>query len=295
MLSRRQRKEDITGYVFILPYLCGFIIFQGLPFLMSFALGFTNIRYISRMENARFTGLRNFARLFSDAETLMALARSGLYSLMYIPLMVTAGFLFALAINQKIYGRSVIRTMLFLPYVSNIIAVSAIFKLLLNTGGALEKFLALFGVRFEYPILFNPALALPVIVVIAVWSGMGLYMITFLAALQGVPRELLEAATIDGAGAARRVFAVVIPYISPTTFFLVTSATITSLQNFTIIQTFTGGGPGQATTVLSIKIVQTAFVNYQTGYASAQAIVMFLVVLAVTLIQWKGQKSWVNY
>jgi multiple sugar transport system permease protein len=295
MVSRRQRKEDITGLVFILPYLAGFVIFQGLPFVIAFALGFTNIRYITRLDNARFTGLGNFARMIGDPEALMALARSGIYSAMYIPLMMGMGFLLALGINRRIYGRNIVRTMLFLPYVSNIIAVSAIFKLLLNSGGAFERFLALFGVRFEYPVLFTPGLALPVIVVIAVWCGMGLYMITFLAALQGVPRELIEAALIDGAGPARRIFRVVIPYISPTTFFLLTSAIITSLQNFTIIQAFTGGGPGQATTVLSIKIVQTAFVNYQTGYASAQAIVMFLLVMGVTLIQWKGQKSWVNY
>jgi multiple sugar transport system permease protein len=293
--SIRQKKEDIAGYLFITPYLIGFFIFQGLPFLMAFVLGFTNIKYISNIGSAKFIGLGNFIRMFQDSSTMMALARSGLYTLMYVPLILIMGFVFALLINQKIYGRNIIRTLLFLPYVSNIIAVSAIFKSLLMPNGMVANILKAFGVTNFSPPLFNTTAALPTIVGVAVWAGMGLYMITFLAALQGVPRELLEAATIDGANPLRKVWSIIIPYLSPTTFFLLISALTTSLQNFTIIQNFTGGGPGDATTVLSVKIVQTAFTNYQTGYASAQAIIMFAIVMIITAIQWRGQKKWVSY
>ncbi len=123
----------------------------------------------------------------------------------------------------------------------------------------------------------------------------GRVFITYLGALQNVSTDLLEAAQIDGATKWERIWHIVIPSISPTTFFLLISSVITSLQNFTTIQALTGGGPGQATTVMSINIIRTAFSNYQTGYASAQALIMFLIVLAITLVQWQGQKKWVNY
>ena len=123
----------------------------------------------------------------------------------------------------------------------------------------------------------------------------GRVFITYLGALQNVSADLLEAAQIDGATKWERIWHIVIPSISPTTFFLLISSVITSLQNFTTIQALTGGGPGQATTVMSINIIRTAFSNYQTGYASAQALIMFLIVLAITLVQWQGQKKWVNY
>lgn len=291
---RRSTRENIAGYLFITPYVSGFLVFQGIPFLMAFILGFTNIKFISRLEEAAFVGFDNFLRMFNDPEVMAALGRTGLYTLMYVPLIMLLGFCFAYAVNQKIYARGVIRTMLFLPYVSNIMAVSVVFKLLLSPQGPFMSFMGALGVDMLPP-LYNLNGALPTVVLIAVWSGMGLNMITFLAALQNVPREMLEAAEIDGAGRWGKIRNVVIPCIAPTTFFLMISSLITSLQNFTVIQAMTEGGPGQATTVLSVSIVRTAFTRYQTAYASTQAIILFVIVLAITLIQWRGQRKWVNY
>ena len=124
-------------------------------------------------------------------------------------------------------------------------------------------------------------------------STLGLYLMKNF--MEQIPDSLMEAAQIDGATKWERIRHIIIPSVSPTTFFLLISSIITSLQNFTTIQALTGGGPGQATTVMSINIIRTAFSNYQTGYASAQALVMFLIVLVITLIQWRGQKKWVNY
>lgn len=138
-------------------------------------------------------------------------------------------------------------------------------------------------------------MALPTVVVISVWKGVGLNMITYLAALQDVPAELLEAAQLDGANKWQQIKNVVIPKVSPTTFFLLISSILTSLQNFTVIQALTGGGPGQATTVMSVNIVRTAFTKYETSFASAQAMIIFAIVMIITLIQWRGQKKWVNY
>lgn len=291
---KRQTRETITGYAFIFPYLIGFLLFQGIPFLMAFLLGFTNVKFLSNLAGAGFTGIDNFKRMFSDPEVLAALGRTFLYSLIYVPLIMGLGFLLAYGINQKIHFRGTIRTMLFLPYVSSIMAVSVVFKVLLSPEGPILKILS--GIGWDVlPPLYDLKLALPMVVMIAVWSGLGLNMVTFLAALQNVPVELLEAAEIDGAGRFRRIRDVVLPVITPTSFFLLISSLITSLQNFTIISALTEGGPGQATTVLSVSIVRTAFTRYQTGYASAQAIVLFVIVLIITMVQWRGQNKWVNY
>ena len=144
-------------------------------------------------------------------------------------------------------------------------------------------------------LLLDQTWALPTVVVISVWKGVGLNMITYLAALQDVPAELLEAAQLDGANKWQQIKNVVIPKVSPTTFFLLISSILTSLQNFTVIQALTGGGPGQATTVMSVNIVRTAFTKYETSFASAQAMIIFAIVMIITLIQWRGQKKWVNY
>ena len=144
-------------------------------------------------------------------------------------------------------------------------------------------------------LLLSDKFALPTVALIAVWKGVGLNMITYLGALQNVPTELDEAAQIDGANKWQRIKNVVIPMISPTTFFLIISSIITSLQNFTVIQSLTEGGPGQSTTVMALSIVRTAFVQNNTAFASAQAMVIFLIVMIITLIQWREQKKWVNY
>ena len=131
-------------------------------------------------------------------------------------------------------------------------------------------------------------------VLIAVWKSIGLNFLTYLGALQGVDKSLVEAAQIDGANKWQQIKNVVIPAVAPTTFFLTISSIITSLQNFTVISSLTDGGPGRATTVMSVNIVNTAFVKYETSYAAAQALVMFAIVMVITLIQWRGQKKWAD-
>ena len=293
--SIAQKKENFTGALFIAPYLIGYVIFQGLPFLIAVVLGFTNVRYISKLEDASFVGINNFIRMFTDVDTMKALGRTGLYSLMYVPLIMVCGFFIAYMVNKGIHCKNLVRSMFFLPYVSNMVAVAVVFKLLLGPDGPVVYILSALGSENPPYLLYGLNTALPTVVCIAVWKGIGLNFITYLAALQNVSADLLEAAQIDGASKWQRIKNIVIPMISPTTFFLMISSVITSLQNFTTIQALTGGGPGQATTVMSINIIRTAFTNYQTGYASAQALVMFLIVLIITLIQWRGQQKWVNY
>lgn len=291
----RQKRENRYGAMFVAPYVSGFLLFQGIPFLIAIGLAFTDVRYISRIKEAKFIGLQNFITMFQDKTAMGALGRTALYSLMYVPLIMVIGFVLAYLVNKGIHFKNLIRSMFFLPYVANMVAVSVVFTLLLGPKGPLIK--ALLALGFENPpyFLYDMKTALPTVVCIAVWKSVGLNLITYLAALQGVPAELIEAAQIDGAGKFKRILHVTIPMVSPTTFFLLISSLITSLQNLTIIQVLTKGGPGQSTTVMSVNIIRTAFTNYQTGYASAQAVLLFVIVMIFTIFQWQGQKRWVNY
>lgn len=292
--SKIQQRENCQGYLFIAPYVILFIIFTGIPFLMAMGLSFVNVQYITRLENLKFVGLKNFIKIFGSKETMQALFRTFQYSLVYVPLLMVFGFSFAVLLNKGVHMKKAIRAMVFLPYVSNMVAIAIVFKLLLGPNGPVVQGLKALGIDFPI-LLLDLRWALPAVAAIAVWKSIGLNMVIYLGALQNVPSELLEAAQIDGASRWQRIRHVVLPVISPTTFFLLISSLINSLQNFTVIQSLTEGGPGQATTVMSITIVRTAFMKYQTSLASAQAMIMFLIIMGITLVQWRGQKKWVNY
>lgn len=290
-----QRKENITGYAFITPYVLLFLVFTGIPFICSIVFSFTNMTYISKLANLKFIGFANFIKMFQSPEVMAALGRTFIYSLVYVPAIMVAGFVLAMIVNKGIHWKGAIRGMVFLPYVSNMVAVAVVFKILLGQSGPFYQIMQFLGVENPPLLLLSDKFALPTVALIAVWKGIGLNMITYLGALQNVPTELDEAAQIDGANKWQRIKNVVIPMISPTTFFLIISSIITSLQNFTVIQSLTEGGPGQSTTVMALSIVRTAFVQNNTAFASAQAMVIFLIVMIITLIQWRGQKKWVNY
>lgn len=291
-LSGMEKKEALTGYLFILPYLVLFVLFTGIPFVVAFLLSFTNVTYISHIIQGKtaleFVGLSHFVRLFQDSDVLNALWRSLLYSLLYVPIIMVVGFLLAYILNKGVFFKKTIRSMVFLPYVSNIMAIAVVFNFVLGPKGP-------FAFLASPPVLMNLKWALPTVVLVSVWKSVGLNFITYLGALQNVPVDLLEAAQMDGATKWQQIRNVIIPTVSPTTFFLLISSIITSLQNFTVIMALTEGGPGKATTTISLSIVQTAFVKFETSYASAQALVVFVVVMIFTLIQWRGQNKWVNY
>ncbi|ADL04978.1 carbohydrate ABC transporter permease [Lacrimispora saccharolytica] len=292
--SIAQKKENRYGWLFISPYLIFFTVFTGIPFVIAIVMSFLNMKYITRLDNLKFVGFQNFIKVFTNKEIMGSLIRTFQYSLVYVPLIMILGFALAFMLNNGVYMKKAMRSLVFMPYVSNMVAVAVIFKVLLGNNSPI--IVALRNMGFDPPLLLlNLKLALPTVAMISVWKGVGLNMVVYLGALQEVPSELLEAAQIDGATKWQRIRNIIIPMISPTTFFLVISSIIGSFQNFTCIQALTEGGPGQATTVMSVNIVRTAFTKYETSLASAMAFIMFVLVMIVTLIQWRGQKKWVNY
>ncbi len=290
MTSSLRKKEARIAWLFIMPYLIGFTLFHFLPVLLSAVLSLTDMRYISMIDKTHFIGLGNYFEMSRDPEFWNAFCNSIVYSICFVPFVMAAGLLLAVLVNQKIHFRNGIRAMIFMPYVSNMVAIAIVWSILLDpVDGIVNQTLRALGVNQAPMWLMGSKTALYSVVMIAVWREVGLQFVTYLAALQEVPTELKEAAQIDGAGRFQQFFYVTLPLIRNTTFLLTITSIITSLKNFTIIQVLTAGGPGNSTTVLPLNIVDTAFSSARMGYASAQAMVMFVLVMGVTVIQWVGK------
>lgn len=291
MTSSLRKKEARVAWLFITPYLVGFILFHFLPIFLSIVLSLTDMKYISTADQTSFIGLGNYFEMIHDAEFLKtAFKNSIIYSVCFVPLVMVVGLFLAVLVNQKIHFRNGIRAMIFMPYVSNMVAIAIVWSLLLDpVDGIVNKTLSALGVSNAPMWLMGSKTALITVVMIAVWREVGLQFVTYLAALQDVPKELKEAAQIDGANRFQLFRFVTFPLLRNTTFLLIITSIITSLKNFTIIQVLTEGGPGNATTVLPLKIVDTAFSSARMGYASAQAMVMFVLVMVITATQWIGK------
>ena len=290
MTSSLRKKEARIAWLFITPYLIGFTLFHFLPVLLSAVLSLTAWRYIGMIDKPHFIGLGNYFEMSRDPEFWNAFCNSIVYSICFVPFVMAAGLLLAVLVNQKIHFRNGIRAMIFMPYVSNMVAIAIVWSILLDpVDGIVNQTLSALGVNQAPMWLMGSKTALYSVVMIAVWREVGLQFVTYLAALQEVPTELKEAAQIDGAGRFQQFFYVTLPLIRNTTFLLTITSIITSLKNFTIIQVLTAGGPGNSTTVLPLNIVDTAFSSARMGYASAQAMVMFVLVMGVTVIQWVGK------
>lgn len=285
---RKCSKDTKTAWLFISPYVLGFIIFLFIPLVASFALSFTDVRYISKLKEMNFIGIKNYIEMFSDSRFLDSLGRSILFTAMYVPLVVIASLLLAVLVNKKIFARNTIRAMFFMPYISNIVAISIVWAILLEpTEGIINNLLRSIGISNPPIWLWGTNTALFSLVIISAWQALGLTFVIYLAALQNVPLEIKEAANIDGANKFQVFKYVTVPFIAPATLLVIITALTGSLKNFTIIQVMTNGGPGSSTEVLPLVIVETAFGSYRMGYASAQAIILFAIITILTLMQWK--------
>lgn len=290
-------REARVALAFIAPFFAGFVIFNFLPLLYSAYLSLVNFNSFSEAGPRDFIGLRNYLRAFADRLAVASYARSFLFSLLYSAGIIVLSFLTAVLLNRRLILRTVSRTMIYMPYVANVVAIGIVWSIVLNPfGGPINSLLKLLGIP-------EPALpqwltgvrsALPTVAGIKVWQNLAFQTIVFLAALQEVPRELYECAEIDGAGWWRRLTRITLPMISPTTFFLVVITVIGSFNSFSIVKALTDGGPGHATRIITVFIYEQAMKYSYYSYANALACLLFLFILGVTLIQWKAQKAWVH-
>lgn len=294
---RRKRRLllNLKGYAFIAPNYILMIVFLGFPVLFALVLAFSEWDLISGLSGIKFTGLKNFITMLGDKWFVKSLTNNLYYTLTVVPGTIVLSLLIAVLINDFTYKKGFFRAVIFLPYISNIVAISLIWSLLYSKYGPIVSFLRSIGVENPPAFLADKNWAMPAIIFMSIWMQLGYASLIYGAGLQGIPAELYEASWIDGANWWQRFRNVTVPMLSPTTFFILITSLIGSFKVFSQIQVMTDGGPYGATTVLVYYIYTTAFKFYKFGYASSMALVLFLIIMLFTLIQWRGQKKWVNY
>jgi multiple sugar transport system permease protein len=266
------------------------------PFISSILISFVNWNLVSGIKGIRFVFLDNFITLFKSPRFYKALQNNILITVTCVPITLLLSLVVAYLLNENVYFKKTIRVMYFIPYICNIIAIAAIWKCLFRSPeGPINQLLAAGGVE-DLPRWFaDKNIAIIPIILLTIWMGLGYDMIVYMAALQGVPKELYEAGEMDGAVGIKRFLHITLPSLSPTTYFLIVTRMIHSFQIFSSIKAITTGGPGTATTVLVYEIYTEAFLNYKFGYASAIAFVLFVIIMVITIIQQQFQKKWVTY
>lgn len=285
------RRQQKTAILFLLPNLIGFLIFILYPVFRAFVISLTNWDGFATMD---FIGLKNYISLFGDESFNISLKNTLWYTAVTVPLSIIFGILMALLMNIKIPGIKVFRTVYFLPQVTSMIAIGLVWSMVLANYGPVNQALMAFGVQEPPKWISSSAWALISVEIVTIWRSMGYNAIILLAGLQGISAELYEAAKLDGADSGQRFMYITLPMLSPTIFFCLVTQMISSFKVFDVIMAMTQGGPGRATNVLAYYIYNKSFVDYRFGYASSAAFILFFIILVMTLIQFVGQKKWVN-
>ena len=292
-MTKRKVKNMAMAYLFLLPNLVGFLIFTLIPIVCSMGLSFMEWDSANPMV---FVGFENFKRLWTDDTFKISLWNTVYYSAFTVPLTMGAALGLAIILNQKMKGINIFRTIFFFPHVASLVAIAVVWNLLFHpTLGPVNNILRFLGIANPPGWTSSVDWAMPVIIIVSIWKSMGYYMILYLSGLQAIPRELYEAAKVDGANSFQRFKSITLPMLTPTTFFVSIMLTIACFKVFDLVSVMTNGGPGRATNVLVFNIYNTAFINYEFGYASAISMILFIIVLAITIVQFRAEKKWVSY
>ena len=291
---RRSRlNKNLIAYSFILPNLIGFAVFTLVPMVASLGLAFMNWDGANK---TGWAGLENFQRLLTDETFMISLKNTLVYVVGTVPTTMAASLGLAMLLNRPIRGRNFFRTTFFFPYVASLVAVAVVWNLLFfPSAGPVNELLRALGVLDPPRWSASVDWAMPTVIMASIWRFMGYYMIIYLAALQGIPTILYEAAEIDGASPWQKFRYVTLPLLTPATFFISVMLTITSFKVFDMILMMTNGGPGRATNVLVFYTYNVAFREFRFGYASAIAMVLLAMVLIITFVQFRMEKRWVSY
>jgi multiple sugar transport system permease protein len=290
--SRLLWHEAIMAYLFVSPAMILFLIFTVLPVVFAFLLSFTNYDILSPI---KWVGLQNYARLLTDTIFQRGILNVLYYALMFIPAMIILSVLLALALNRKVPGMRVFRTLYYLPAVTSSIAASVVWTWMLQKDyGVINQFLALFGIVGP-AWLADSDTAMFAIVIVTLWQGLGGNIIIFLAGLQGIPPALYEAAKLDGANPWQLFQHITLPLLRTTTYLIAFLTLIGSLQLFDQAYAMTQGGPGYATTTAVYQIYSNGFSLLRMGYASAQAFVLALAILILSIIQMRLNRDQTVY
>jgi len=290
-ITRRKILENLEGYLFAAPWLIGFFVFTLGPFIASLWFSFNQWDMIT---DIKFIGLANYARLFTNDVFWKSVSVTANYVLLSLPAGLVLALLLAVLVNKQNPVMMFFRGVFFLPSVTSGVAVAVLWRWLFSPEfGLINYGLSLIGIKGPMW-LSSEQWALPGFAIMSLW-GVGSTMLIYLAGLQSVPQHLYESAEIDGANLFQRFWYVTLPMMSPTIFFTLIMGMIGALQAFTPAYVMTRGGPNYATYFYVLNLYEEAFVNFRMGYASALAWILFIVVLVITLIQFKVAGRWVYY
>lgn len=290
-MTRLQRREAMLGFVSILPWLLGFLIFTAGPMVYSAYLVFTEWELITP---PKWVGMRNFEFLVQDKTFMAALRNTTMYTVISVPLQLVVALGVALMLNLNVRGTNWYRALSFLPSQTPAVASSMLWFFIFSpTGGLANAVIKPLGFK-EQRWLWDVHLVKPALIVMAAWAFGGA-MIIFLAGLQDIPQHLYEAADIDGASSVSKFFNITVPLLSPTIFFNLVIGLIGAFQVFTPVYLMTRGGPGTSSMMMGMLIYRHGFEQFNMGYASLLAWVLFLIVIVLTILQFTIARRWVYY
>ncbi|HEY1922815.1 MAG TPA: sugar ABC transporter permease [Tepidisphaeraceae bacterium] len=293
MMTRRERQNFFKGMAFLAPWIIGFVVFMAVPIGLSFYYSFCDFSLTVPRRSALWIGLDNYRQLLNDSLFWKSLGNTLYYAAMALPAGMLVSLGLALLLNAKIRGQNIYRAVIFLPSLVPAIASAMVWLWMYNTEYGLLNYL-LAKVHLPPVAWLGEKEAMPSLALMSVW-GVGNTVIIYLAGLQDVPRELLEAAEIDGAGPMRRLFSVTLPFLTPVIFFNLIMAIIGTFSVFTVPYIMTQGGPNNATYFYSDFNYDQAFKFLHMGYASAIAWIQLAITLALTGIAFWSAKKWVHY
>ncbi|URN96740.1 MAG: sugar ABC transporter permease [Candidatus Pristimantibacillus lignocellulolyticus] len=285
----------MAGYLFISPMVLLATVLTIIPIILSGVISFTDWNFIAGLDSIKFIGLDNYTKMFSDDDFTKSL-NNNLLLILVIPVSLFISLILAVLINNSTYFKSFFKVIYFMPFISSFVAVAVLWRVLFHpSSGPINNFLMSIGISNPPAWLADPSFSLISVMIIMIWAGVGFEMIIFMAGLQNISKDLYEAADIDGASKIRQFFKITIPLLSPTTFFLLITGIVGSFKVFDLIMILTNGGPAGSTSVIVFYLYEVAFIQLKSGYASAIGIMLLIIILAITVIQWIGQKKWVNY
>ena len=306
-ITKYERKRELIALSFIAPNFIGFAVFTLLPVLFSIFLSFVKWKG-GAFDTMQWVGLGNYAEIFKTSKLAekgigylftkvdlgIALKNTLFYTLITVPLTLACAVALALALNKAVKGAVGFRTIFFFPYVASMVAICVCWRFMMMKDGPINQFIMALGGSFNKSWTADSTMAIWSIILVSVWRNMGYYMVIYLAALQGIPTDLYEAATMDGANKRQQFFHITLPQLSPTTFFASTMLIISCFKIYDVVAIMTEGGPGRSTKMLVTYIYDEAFSNFNYGVASAIAMVLMVIVLIFTLIQFSMENKYAN-
>ncbi len=313
--GRLERKKTLVALSFIAPNFIGFALFTLIPVVIAVFMSMTEWNG-GKLSDMKWVGLQNYAQLFAVPQRYIdrlenpnffavlglffdkvdigiALKNTVTYTLITVPLTLVCSIALALVLNKAVKGAVAFRAILFFPYVSSTVAICVCWNFMMMKNGPVNQLLMLFGSTFNKTWTADSGMAIWAVIIVSVWKSMGYYMVIYLAALQGIPRELYEAATVDGANKRQQFFHITFPQLSPTTFFVSVMLVIGCFKVYDTVALMTGGGPGRATKMLVTYIIDE-FNAFKYGSACAIAMVLLVLVLLVTIIQFSMEDKYAN-